>query len=110
MLQPSEALLKGLTRPCVAYRVCNESGPVVYPGGEYEVGPPVETGIARLYGRDVPEYHIDVIPPGRYTMVWETYHQPSAAPPDELSPAVYRGNATFEIQPEGRTVVRLERE
>lgn len=109
VLRPSEALLKGLTKPCVAYRVRNESGQAVYPGGEYEITP-LETGVARLYGREAPEYRIDVIPPGRYTMAWEIHHQPLAVRVDELSPAVHRGNATFQIRPKGHTVVRLESE
>ncbi len=104
-------LLKGLAFPCLLYCVRDGAGRAVYPGGDWVQGPPIETGVFKLFGDGPPERRTDLIPPGRYTLEWEIHHYPRLADPQapEPVPASASGKAEFEIRKGEETVVHLAR-
>jgi len=109
ILRPVPEAIKDVPNPYVAYRVCDASGRPVHPGGEISGGSPMETGVAKLFGKERAEWRIDTIPPGRYSVEWEIHQRPE---PKQVRywrtlPAVHRGEAEVEIRKGEEAVIQL---
>ncbi|MBM4085415.1 MAG: carboxypeptidase regulatory-like domain-containing protein [Planctomycetes bacterium] len=111
LLKPTPGLLDGLRLPCLVYRITDEDGRAVFPGGEVrETMGLVETGAARLFAENADGYRIDVLATGRYTMEWEIHRVLERVRiRDRMAPAACRGKASFEIRKGEETVLALSK-
>jgi hypothetical protein len=115
VVKTAPGLLERLKFPYLVYRISDEAGRAMFPGGEHDPWAPLASGATRLFGKGDPTRRVDVVPPGRYTIEWEI-HLPLDAvweylfntmPRPTVPLAAHRGKASFEIRKGAETVLEL---
>jgi protocatechuate 3,4-dioxygenase beta subunit len=106
-----DGALDGIATPLLLWKVIDDAGEAVFPGGENQGFAFFGTGAAALIGEHASGYTVDVLPPGSYTVQWEVHPGPDpddsiAAQMRSRSPVV-AGEEQIEVAQDTEAVVTI---
>ncbi len=105
LLKADTGLLNAIWGPYVAYQIRDVQDRIVFPGGRFRPYFLYENGLTPLFHTDTDGHRreghpVDVLVPGRYSIQWEIHCSSKSEPGYqrlEIRPAIYAGQAQFEI-------------
>jgi beta-lactamase regulating signal transducer with metallopeptidase domain len=88
----------------LVYRITDEKGVPVFPGGEALDRGPLESGAVTLVGAKAEGYRLTTLAPARYAVAWEV--RPASTGREPKGP-LFSGQAAVDLRPDAEAVITL---